>query len=432
MHFPIFEMPWLGDRWLIGLVAILHVVINHAAAIGGSLVVVLLERKGYLENDERYEDFAYKLAYWLFIVTTTAGAMSGVGIWFTTMVSEPTAIGSLLRIFFAGWFLEWLVFIAEIMLIMAYFLSWHHFRDKRNHLKIGYAYVAMSVATMAIVTGILGAMLTPGRWLSSHSFWNAFFNATYGPQLVLRCGLALGLAAGLALFLSRWLAPKDFRGELSRHLSRYFIVAMPLAAIGGAWYLAVLPASISSEIPTALMTSRFASYVQASYLINGSICLALFGFGFWGVKRAKSWPTAALLLPFLALVMLLGQFERVREFVRKPYIIPGYMYANGIRVNEGPALDRDGILTHAPYTAVHRITPANRLIAGHEIYKMECASCHTLSGENALNGRTSGQNPMGLSSMIQYQHQLHAFMPPFFGTAAERDALAAYLSSLPR
>ncbi|MDB5096676.1 MAG: Cytochrome [Cyanobacteria bacterium RYN_339] len=418
MDFPVFEFPYLGTRYLIALIAVLHVVINHGAAIGGSLVTVLLERKGFRDGDPRYEALAYRLAAVFFVLTTTVGALSGVGIWFSTMVGQPAAIGSMLRIFFWAWFLEWIVFVVEVALVMVYFLTWRTFQDKRTHLRVGWAYVAASGATMAIITGILGFMLTPGAWHGDHSLWSAFLNPTYLPQLVLRSGLALGLGASLALVLTRWLAPADFQAEASRYLGRFFFAAVPLIALGGMAYLFVLPDAVRGLVPTALVTSRFIPYVQASYAINAVICLALLGFG-WQARR-RALPIVGRLAAFVALVCLLGQFERVREFARKPYMIPGYMYANGLREADRAKYDRDGILAHARYPDAH---------PGRAVFKLECASCHTLGGMNDPSVPLKGQSAAAIDPFIASLHEVHPFMPPFMGTAKERRALAEFLAS---
>jgi hypothetical protein len=418
MDFPVFEFPYLGTRYLIAIIAILHVVINHGAAIGGSLVTVLLERQGFRTNDARYEELAYRLARVFFVLTTTVGALTGVGIWFSTMVGQPAAIGSMLRIFFWAWALEWVVFVVEVVLVMVYFLSWHAFKDKRTHLRVGWAYVAASAFTMVIITGILGFMLTPGAWQGDRSLWSAFLNPTYLPQLVLRSGLALALAAATALVCTRWLAPKAFQAEASRFLGRFFYAAVPLMAIGGMAYLAALPEAVRGLIPTALVGTRLVPYVHASYVMNVIVCLALLAFG-W-LARRRSLPVLGRVAALIVVVGLLAQFERVREFARKPYMIPGYMYANGLRVEDRAAYDRDGILAHARY-------PQGDV--GQAVFRLECASCHTLGGMNDPTLPLKGQPAAAIDPFIGSLHEIHPFMPPFMGTPAERKALAEFLAS---
>ena len=65
--------------------------------------------------------------------------MTGVGIWFSAALVNPAAIGSLIRVFFWAWFVEWLVFVAEVGLILIYYLTWRGWgrRHKRLHIVNG-------------------------------------------------------------------------------------------------------------------------------------------------------------------------------------------------------------------------------------------------------------------------------------------------------
>jgi hypothetical protein len=64
----------------------------------------------------------------------------------------------------------------------------------------------------------------------------------------------------------------------------------------------------------------------------------------------------------IASFLFLGTFERLREFIRKPYVIGEYMYANGILVEEYPLYQQTGILMHTPYSAISEITEEIRLL----------------------------------------------------------------------
>jgi hypothetical protein len=271
---------------------------------------------------------------------------------------------------------------------------------------------------MVIITGVLGFMLTPGAWHGDHTLASGFFNPTYLPQLVLRSGLALGLSAAMALVLARWLAPPDFQAEASRFLGRFFYAAVPLIARGGLGYLAVLPEAVRGLVPTALVGTRLVPYVQASYVVNALGCLALLGLGWWARRRAL--PVAGRVAALVAVVALLGQFERVREFARKPYMIPGYMYANGLREADRAAYDRDGVLAHARYAQGD---------AGQAVFRLECAACHTLGGMNDPTVHLKGEPAAAIDPFIGSLHEIHPFMPPFMGTAQERRALAEFLAS---
>ncbi len=53
MDFPIFHIDFIGNRMLIAVDAILHVIINHALAVGALPIIVLLELIGIRSKDLR-------------------------------------------------------------------------------------------------------------------------------------------------------------------------------------------------------------------------------------------------------------------------------------------------------------------------------------------------------------------------------------------
>src|SRR3989338_6480704 len=147
MDFPVFQLPFLGNRLLIAIVGITHVLISHGCAIGGSILVVWLEHRFIKTGDSRLNDLAYRILRVLIILTTTLCALTGVGIWFTTAIVSPYGIGSLLRIFFWAWAIEWIVFIIELVLFLAYYLTWYKL-EPHKHIKLGIAYIFFSYWTM--------------------------------------------------------------------------------------------------------------------------------------------------------------------------------------------------------------------------------------------------------------------------------------------
>ncbi len=165
-------------------------------------------------------------------------------------------------------------------------------------------------------------------------------------------------------------------------------------------------------------------------------CLVITGIALWAARWPKSIRPPVLVTPAILAIVLLGTFERVREFIRKPYAIAGYLYSNGLRVDDYPLLQRDGILTHATYTTVRRVTPDNQIAAGREVFNLACTRCHTVDGINGIRGtlqRMYGDTPWDASALDAYigvMHEARPFMPPFPGNRDERTALAAYLVQL--
>ena len=152
MDFPVFHLDFFGNRLLIATIATLHVLINHMLAVGAIPLVAFLEWRGLQSGDRRWDQLAYRLLFVCFVITTSLGALTGVGIWLSTSLVNPHAIGSLIRVFFWAWFLEWLVFVAEVLCIMVYYLTWKTFADrKRLHIGIGVTLAFFSWVTMAVM-----------------------------------------------------------------------------------------------------------------------------------------------------------------------------------------------------------------------------------------------------------------------------------------
>ena len=120
----------------------------------------------------------------------------------------------------------------------------------------------------------------------------------------------------------------------------------------------------------------------------------------------------------------------MREAVRKPYIIYDYMYANTLRVNEMPRLQQQGILSSAKFVRFRAVDPERLVESGRDIYRVQCASCHTVDGYNSIRFAVKGWRQEMIDYQLLHLNELKGFMPPFVGTDAERRALVAWLVSL--
>ena len=66
---------------------------------------------------------------------------------------------------------------------------------------------------------------------------------------------------------------------------------------------------------------------------------------------------------------------------------------------------------------------------GEWIYRLQCASCHTLDGYRGLKSRTEAWQPVfGVRFLESLEQQ--GVMPPFQGSVEDRAALTAYFLSL--
>ena len=89
MDLPVFHLDFLNNRMLIAIIAILHVIINHAMAVGGIPLVTFLEWRGLKQRDPEWDRIAHRIMTVFFVVTTTVGALTGVGIWFSASLINP-------------------------------------------------------------------------------------------------------------------------------------------------------------------------------------------------------------------------------------------------------------------------------------------------------------------------------------------------------
>ncbi len=450
MDFPSFYMDHLaGGRLIIGIIASLHVLINHPLAVGAYPLLTWMEWWAYRHQRPDVDQLAYRITFIVFIVTTTVGAMTGVGIWFSTSLFAPFAIGSLLRVFFWGWFTEWLVFISEVVLICWWYLSWKKAdtpKKKRRHIKIGVALSIMSWLTMALIVAVLGLMMKPGEWNQARTFGSAMTNPLYLPQLGFRTFFALMTGAVFVWFASffftkdqgnpLWQAA-DLRQWLVYRISHLVLVSGMGAFLFGIWYWQRVPDAMKANSSVALLSQAFASWHGQFQTLLGWTALAFILMAAVGLSASFLVPRWALLIPAFMGIWLLGHFERAREFMRKPWVIGEYMYSNGVHKDELAFLQSEGLLKHATCVKHREVTEANKVECGRDVFMLACSRCHSTTGLNsvlakfeAMYGVDKAWDSNGMLTFIQGMHQTRTFMPPFPGNTKEAEALVAYIQQL--
>lgn len=449
MDFPMFHLDWLNDRFLIAIIAILHVIINHGLAVGFIPFVTWLEQKGVKNSspdqitDPDWDKMAYKLMWTAFIITTTIGAMTGVGIWFSAALVSPSSIGSLIRVFYWAWFTEWIVFVTEVVLILIYFLTWkssnRSLSTKLKHIRFGWFLAIFSWITMAIIVAILGFMMDPGNWQTDRSLISGIFNPIYLPQLFFRTPTAMvvGGTFGLLMIMLFTERGSDIRSKAVRSAGKWILIWSPLALVAAINYYHVMPSAMQTNMSTAIGTMEFEQYYMVlKYLIPLAICVVLM-VAVWAVIKTTRFKAYMALSAVIAIMAFLAIFERVREFVRKPYVIGNYMYSNLLRKEDYPLYKKDGILKHATYTSVHEITDNTKVEAGKNVFMLTCSRCHTTNGVNSITyvfermyGGGKPLNEDDMEAYISNMHEGRKYMPPFPGNKNELKALIAYIKHL--
>lgn len=425
MNYPFWEVSTLGGSLLIAIVAILHTYVAQFA-VGGGFFLVLAERRARQEGDPVLLDYVRQHTRFFVLVTLVLGAVTGVGIWFTVALVNPQATSILIRTFVWGWAIEWVFFILEITAALTYHATWDRVTP-RTHMLVGWLYGAGAWLSLAVIAGITSFMLTPGRWLETHSFWDGFLNPSYLPSVVMRTGVSFALAGLYGLLTARTIQAPESRDRLVRYCSGWLFPAAGLLVVGGIWYLSAIPEQSLAMLTggAIAMTLAFAGSLFAS--------LVLFLVGYFGLYRApRNYSVTLAVLLLIVGLAAAGAGEFAREGVRKPYILYGYLYSNNVYAGQEETINRDGFLSTVRWSRLdtEEITPANLLAAGHEIYRFQCASCHTLGGYNDVTPLVRGWTAAFADFQLQHLDTLKSFMPPFVGTPLERRALAEYLASL--
>jgi cytochrome d ubiquinol oxidase subunit I len=88
MNYPFWDIPYLGSGWVIGIIAIFHVMISQFA-VGGGLYLPLAERKAMREGRADWHKELVGYSKFFLILTGVFGTVSGVGIWFAIGLTQP-------------------------------------------------------------------------------------------------------------------------------------------------------------------------------------------------------------------------------------------------------------------------------------------------------------------------------------------------------
>jgi hypothetical protein len=423
MNYPVWEPFMLGGGLVIGIIAILHVFVSHFA-VGGGLFLPITERKAYRENNPALLEYVKSHSKFFVLVVLVFGAVSGVGIWWSIGLVNPEATATLIHVFVWGWAIEWVFFIVEIAAAFIYYYGWDRL-DPKTHLRVGWIYFGAAWASLLVINGILTFMLTPGRWLETQTFASAYFNPGMLPSLVVRTAVCIALAGVYGLITASAVRDVALRTEVVRYAAQWLLLGALIIPWAGIWYISTLP-SMAREIS---MGAAPPVTIFAGLSIFFSALVVAFTY-FGPYQRPRHFNLVfAFLLAVLALSAT-GVTEWVREAVRKPYIIYGYMYANSIRLADAGRLRERGILKSARWVRGHEVDPGALERAGEEVYRVECASCHTLEGYNSIRFDVKGWSEAMIAYQLAHLNELKGFMPPFVGTEAERRALGAWLASL--
>lgn len=484
MNYPSWDVPIIGSGWVIGGIAIIHVLISHFA-VGGGLYLPMAERKMLRQGLTEWGPVLRGHSKFFLILTGVFGASTGVAIWFAIGLANPEATSTLIHNFVFGWAIEWVFFLLELTTAAVYYYTWGRIDDKL-HVFVGWVYAGLSLATLVIINGILTFMLTPGEaWLAvagtgqeSSRFWQAFFNPTYWPSLGLRTLICVTLAGVWALVTASRIDGFDkpqLKASIIQWSAKWLIPAYLLIPVFFWWYLKMVPVAQRGLLELGMATIGQGVFTQvtraALVTIMASATIgAIVYFLAYRNPRDFTFGHACAVL-FLALAAT-ASTEQAREMLRKPYVVVEHMYSNGVRVKKDvERFNRDGYLASSIWvreqereawarldaqppaeapTAGQAAPAANietpglkaqaaldhtaQLARGELMLRGQCMACHTVDGYRSLKRLLAGRDRESIDNILKMLHEYkedssyRKYMPPLVGTPQEIDALGAYLA----
>ncbi len=436
MDFPVWLVEFLTAPMLIPAIAVPHVIVAMFAVGGGILLADGVARARRDGREEALRLLRQQTRAFM-LLSLVFGAVTGVGIWWTIGLTSPETTRDLIRIFVFGWAAEWVVFLVEIVALMAFYYLWDRVTP-REHVILGWIYAAAAWVSLVLITGITSFMLTSGSWKPGAGFFAAFFNPSFVPQVLLRTGAALVLGAlGLGLMLSLQRGAKGDRERMLRRMSLGGLAGMALLLVGAAGYVWTLP----DHARLNLVRAPILNAMTAAALASGLVVLAALAGGFFAGARWLNPPFALLMVLAAAVGVTAGEF--MREAARKPYRIERQVLAPGFRVADVEAIRSRGLVASSlwpreywqAYERRRQVVEdgvasprVRQVLLGETVFNYHCAACHAHVGYNGIVPIVQPWTPGLLKDTIRHLHRTNPAMPPWVGSESERDALVSYLS----
>ncbi len=420
--YPVNDYGPLMPGLVMAAVAIVHVFLAQFA-VGGGILLCYFQWLAMTDRSRNARTFVHGYFKVLVLISFVLGALTGVGIWFTSIQVSAATIGEMVFQFHWIWATEWTFFCLEV--VAGYcFYRYHRQLSDRACLTLLVLYAVAAWMSLFWINGILSWQLTPGEWLNTRAVADGFFNPGFWPSLFFRSIVCVTLAALVGCIVVNLIPNLDREGQQelinkAAHLMTPML-AMPFL---GAWFLYTMPADSRGWVlgGSPAMMLFFLISVGASVAIGGYALI-----GLWFQKLYVNGATATLLLLLAFGATAGGEF--VREGSRKPYSVRYILYSNSIRPEDVAALRVHGSVTDDPFPVVHeKQLPDETITLGAKVFRRQCAVCHTLEGSSAVAHLTGSWDPDQMRMNIAKLQQTKPFMPPFAGTADELEALVQYI-----
>lgn len=438
--YPTFYVPEIGTAWVMGIIGVIHVVASHTS-VGASFLFALLETVAYRNNRPQLMEFIKQYGMLLLIFSYVIGSITGVGIWYTITIASPRGVSGLIHNFVWIWAAEWVYFTVEVIGVYALIYLLGKI-DAKSHLKLTWSFALASWGTMLLIVGILSFMLWPGHaaWYQTGSTNDAFYNLNFFAHLGTRTGSMLVIAALVGLIVASRLSDLLLRKEVIRLLAPIGLGGGLFAVMMFLYYLQTLPPNARIMLSSHLLPI-YAQSMVAVFVVTTLYLL----FAWW--KPALVHVTLAVTVFIFVSIAGVWPEERMRESMRKPFVVGQYIYGNQVIARDVPGkgivsemqpIAEQGLLKLHFFIPdrLRTITPDNQLEVGQLLTRIACANCHALEPGAPLRNlpdklhRATDADLIAAFLQGPLKHGTQAYMPKIDLPEPEIQAIAAYLAAV--
>ena len=187
---PVGEFPYTGNRTAVWIVAQLHILFA-GFILGAPIFVVISEWLGFRKQDPRYDRLAKEVTKVTVILYSMTALTGGLFI-FVLLATYPQFTTWLINHFFLIFALIYpLLFIAETIVLYAYFYTWDSWKGdkKARHIALGVLLNLIGTITLFVIDGPTSFMNTPAKaegasiveFIQSATLWDKVFNYSWMP-----------------------------------------------------------------------------------------------------------------------------------------------------------------------------------------------------------------------------------------------------------
>ncbi len=430
MNYPVWDVPFLGSGLVVAIIAIIHILIAHLAIGGGAFLFVAEIWAKRQSNGKSIREWLHRYTKYFLVYTTIFGAITGVGIWFSIQLANPEATSLLIHQFVFVWAAEWVMFLGELTTLYLYFYGWAK-NSQSMQIFLAGAYFVIAWFSLFLINGILSFMLTPGGWsLTNTDIMAGFFNPGFLSSLFIRT-LVMFMLGGIfgIIVATRVKENGEFRKKIINFSAKWVIpaaIAVPFLLF---WFWTTLPENTITLIKEGTVgvsggkLAAITRYFWLALISGGLILISVI----IAVIRPQAISTGGAIAIFLIAQFGIMGAEFFREMSRKPYVIYGTLYSNGLWERD----KSDENYMRSPYLEKARwdlpVAPLSYQ-HGETIFRLQCVNCHTRDGYRSINARTIDWSGEFGYRWLSTMHET-GVMPPFQGSDYDRAALSAYLIS---